>query len=254
MVADGFLHDNLTFSQRQLLKWHRRLGHIGYHKIQQFSRLGLLPKELSTVCLACQFAKQKRSYNTSSLDTHSISAADSRPGDCLSIDLIHSSIGGLIPQNKGKPRTKRYNYACVFVGHATQLTHVVFQISSSAEETVQSKDSFEAFASTHGIHIKKYRADSDYRESIYRLLWCIRSPSKFDSRVYDPNHYFPGQSIPTTGTLRPSEGASISSEGDSAPLVPGVTTVAAVQPSKGAPPDHDCSLSPPGSYISPSPR
>ena len=167
LVADGSIQDNLTFPQRQLLKWHRRLGHIGYHKIQQFSRLGILPKELSTVrqsefpvCPACQFGKQKRSYKTSSLDTHAISAEDNRPGDRVSVDLIHSPIGGLIPQNRGKPRVERYNYACVFVDHATQLTHVVFQISATAEETVQSKHSFEAFALTHGIRIKKYRADN----------------------------------------------------------------------------------------------
>ena len=59
------------------------------------------------------------------------------------MDLIHSPIGGLIPQSRGKPRTERYNYSCVFVDHATQLTHVVFQISTSVEETVQSKHAFE---------------------------------------------------------------------------------------------------------------
>ena len=66
LVADSSLHDNLTYPQRQLLKWHCRLGHMGYHKIQQFSRMGLLPKELSTVrqaefpvCPACQYGKQK---------------------------------------------------------------------------------------------------------------------------------------------------------------------------------------------------
>ena len=126
LVADGSEHDNLTYPQRQLLKWHRRLGHLGYHKIQQFSRMGLLPKELGTVrqtdfpvCPACQYGKQKRSYNISSLNGNSISASAHQPGDCVSIDMIHSPIGGLIPQNRGKLRTERYNYACVFVDHVT---------------------------------------------------------------------------------------------------------------------------------------
>ena len=62
LVADCSLYDNLTFPQRQLLKWNRQLGHMGYHKIQQFSCMGLLAKELSTVrqsdfpiCPACQY-------------------------------------------------------------------------------------------------------------------------------------------------------------------------------------------------------
>ena len=191
LVANGSLHDNLTFPQHQLLKWYCRLGHIGYHKIQQFSRLGLLPKELSTVrqsevpvCPACQFGKQKRSYKTSSSDFHAISAADSRPGDCVSVDLIHSPIGGLIPQKRGKPRIKHYNYACFFVDHATQLTHVVFQISASVKENVQSKHSFEAFAYTHGITIRKYRADN----------------GSFNTRIFKETVLAANQSIDFCGT------------------------------------------------------
>ena len=65
LPSTGSLQETLTYPQRQLLRWHRRLGHIGCHKVQQFSRLGLLPKEIGTVCpdefpvcAACQFGKQ----------------------------------------------------------------------------------------------------------------------------------------------------------------------------------------------------
>ena len=167
IVGDGSLRDTLTYPQRKLLKWHRRLGHIGFHKVQQFSRLGLLPKELSSVrpdeypiCPACQYGKQKCSYRHSDLTTNALSASDNHPGDCISVDMIHSPFGGLIPQSRGQPRIERYHYACIFVDHATQLTYVTLQLTQSAEETVESKHAFEAYAASHGVRIKKYHADN----------------------------------------------------------------------------------------------
>ena len=88
LVADGSLRDNLTYNQRQLLKWHNRLGHMDFSRIQKFSRLGLLPRELSTVrpqdypvCPACQYGKQKRSHRISNNTDHVISSSDDKPGD-----------------------------------------------------------------------------------------------------------------------------------------------------------------------------
>ena len=167
LVRDGSHHDNLTYGQRQLLRWHHRLGHMDFARIQKFSRLGLLPRELSKVrpqnfpiCPACQFGKQRRKHTTSITDDHVISASDDKPGDCVSVNMIHSPLGGLIPQSKGKPRLERYWYACVFVDHVSNMTFVNFQISASAEETVESKHAFERFALSHGVTIKKYCADN----------------------------------------------------------------------------------------------
>ena len=167
LVANGSLCDNLTYNQRQLLKWHNRLGHMDFSRIQKFSRLGLLPRELSTVrpqdypvCPSCHYGKQKRSHRLSINDNHVISGSDDKPGDCVSMDLIHSLIGGLIPQQRGKPRLERYRYACVFVDHVSNMTFVTFQLSASAEETVESKHAFERFALSHGVSIRKYRADN----------------------------------------------------------------------------------------------
>ena len=105
---------------------------MGYHKIQQFLRMGLLLKELSTVrqgdflvCQACQFGKRKRLYSKSSFGHNAISTNATHLGDYISVDLIHSPIGGLIPQNRGKPRTEHYNYACVFVA-ATQSRNIAW--------------------------------------------------------------------------------------------------------------------------------
>ena len=165
--GDGSLYNNLTYQQRQLLRWHHRLGHMDFSRIQKFSRVGLLLRDLSKVrpndfpvCPACQFGKQKRNHTKSINNEHVILASDDQPGDCVSVDMIHFPLGGLIPQSKGKPRLERFWYACVFVDHVSNMTFVNFQISSSVEETVESKHVFKRFALSHGVTIKKYCADN----------------------------------------------------------------------------------------------
>ena len=100
LVEDGGISDHLTFNQRQLLHWHRRLGHMNYPAIQRFARLNLLPKELGKVrpeeypiCACCQFAKQKkRSVCPATEASPSIGAQAERPGDVISVDMIHSPV------------------------------------------------------------------------------------------------------------------------------------------------------------------
>ena len=109
LVADSSATDSLTYNQRQLLHWHRRLSHMNFKTIQQFSRLNLLPKELSKVrpseypiCACCQFGKQKKtSIRPPTEQSPSIGATAEKPGDVVSVDMIHSPIGGLIPVSKG---------------------------------------------------------------------------------------------------------------------------------------------------------
>ena len=48
MVQDGSSNGPLTHAQRQLLHWHRRLVHVDFEKIKDFSRYGFLTKEIFT--------------------------------------------------------------------------------------------------------------------------------------------------------------------------------------------------------------
>ncbi len=168
LVEDGGVSDTLTFNQRQLLHWHRRLGHMNYSTIQRYARLELLPKELSKVrpeeyliCACCQYAKQKKlSVRPATKASPSIGAQAEKPGDVVSVDMLHSPIGGLIPVSKGKTVKEKYHIACIFVDHCTKLVYVAYQMSTSAAETVESKHAFEQWAATHGVKIKHYRADN----------------------------------------------------------------------------------------------
>jgi hypothetical protein len=65
---------NLSEPQKELLRWHYRLGHLGFRKIQSLMRSGVLSHTQSTRslhtaaskittpprCSACQFGKQTR--------------------------------------------------------------------------------------------------------------------------------------------------------------------------------------------------
>ena len=168
ITSDGSATDSLTFNQRQLLHWHRRLSHMNYQTIQKFSRLNLLPKELSKVrpeeypiCPCCQFGKQKRKpVQRPTEESPSIGSLAERPGDVVSVDMIHSPVGGLIPVSKGKTLQEKYHIACVFVDQSSKFVFVTYQMSTSAAETVDSKHRFEQYAASHGVTIKHYCADN----------------------------------------------------------------------------------------------
>ena len=60
---------------------------------------------------------------------------------------------GFIGQIKGWLTTTRYRAATVFVDHHSQLTFTYLQFSTAAEETVQAKKAFEAYATLQGVVI-----------------------------------------------------------------------------------------------------
>ncbi len=62
-------NQNLSHAQKMLLKWHFKLGHIGFQHLQWIGRQGWLHKVgehfglssiLAPKCAACQFGKQQR--------------------------------------------------------------------------------------------------------------------------------------------------------------------------------------------------
>lgn len=56
--------------------------------------------------------------------------------------------------------TKRYKCATVYVNQYSRLGYVYLQKTASAEETVEGKKAFEAFARQHGVQILNYHADN----------------------------------------------------------------------------------------------
>jgi len=78
----------------------------------------------------------------------------------VSVDQLVSTTPGLIAQLRGLPTTKRYNAATVFVDQFSGLSFVHLQKTTSAEETIEGKSKFEAYASSNGVEVQHYHADN----------------------------------------------------------------------------------------------
>jgi hypothetical protein len=85
---------------------------------------------------------------------------DLQARDIVLVDQMVSPILGLVAQITGALTTKRYNYATVYVDQATRLGYVHLQKGAMAEETLEGKKAFEAYARSHGVSIKTYHADN----------------------------------------------------------------------------------------------
>ncbi len=92
-----------------------------------------------------------------------------KPDQCVSVDQLSSPTPGLIAQVKGNLTRDRYRVATVFVDHFSDLTYVHMSQSDTSEETVEAKEAFERFASTHGVTIEHYHADNGrFADNLFR--------------------------------------------------------------------------------------
>jgi hypothetical protein len=155
---------NLTNKQKLLLRWHNRLSHMNFSKLQDLARQGKLPKTIlgcdPPLCRSCQFGKAHRRPTASPAMAHSIDAENLQPGDKISVDQLQSSTPGYVDVFKGKPATAKYHAASVYVDHASRYTYIKCHFSTGSQEALEGKYRFEQMAATHGVKVKAYRADN----------------------------------------------------------------------------------------------
>lgn len=158
-VADE-LNRNLTASQKELLRWHWRLGHANLRWIQALcaSHRGndrpdypiiktINPKVSSCelpLCLACQVGKQTRrgAQSATIINNPATEMAlrrdDLQPGDMVSVDQYISTVLGRLGHTKGKEVKKdQYTGGTIFVDHATGYTYIKHQVTLRAGDTVR---------------------------------------------------------------------------------------------------------------------
>lgn len=148
----------------ELLLYHYRYSHIGFPKLRELAKQGVLPKRLANcntpVCSACAYAKAtKRPWRQKQRNDRTIKPP-TRPGEIVSVDQMVSPVPGLIAQIDGFLTKERYKYATVFVDQATRLGFVYLQKTATAEETIKAKQAFEHYAATCGISVRAYHADN----------------------------------------------------------------------------------------------
>jgi len=155
----------------ELLRWHYRLGHLPFAKIQAMAKAGDIPRRLASikppVCPGCLFGAMTRVPKPrrdgigqrSGHDGLTIFEA-SKPGEHVSVDQLISTQVGFVAQLKGKLTVKRYKAATVFVDHYSRLRYIHLMCGTSSEETLQAKRAFEQWCQEAGVRIKHYHCDN----------------------------------------------------------------------------------------------
>ena len=83
------------------------------------------------------------------------------PGDLVSVDhFIYSEKGRLIHTYGKEAPDEKFSGGCIFVDHASGYIHVELQQAVNSHQTLQAKDSFEAFCSEFGVIVKDYLTDN----------------------------------------------------------------------------------------------
>jgi hypothetical protein len=147
----------------ELLRYHHRTGHTPMSKLQEMALQKMIPSRLAKcripICTACAYGKASRKPWRVKGHQNRVRTV-TRPGQCISVDQLISPTPGYIAQLRGTPTTKRYLAATIFVDQFSGAGFIHLQKTTSAEETIEGKERFEAWAETHGVSIQHYHADN----------------------------------------------------------------------------------------------
>ncbi|CAJ1940544.1 unnamed protein product [Cylindrotheca closterium] len=172
---------NLSPAEKELLRWHHRLGHLNFSQIQFLLRTGVLAHSESArrlqaaasrittypLCPACQFGKQRRRPSpgkTSRVvrDREGVLKNENLfPGQKVSVDHFECTTRGRLLHTFGKedPKTQ-YTGGCIFVDHATGYVFVEHQVHLNTQETLSAKISVEEQLQDFGVVVLEYLSDN----------------------------------------------------------------------------------------------
>ena len=86
---------------------------------------------------------------------------DLKPGARIHVDHLESSVSGRLVQSFGKePEHQCTHGSAVFMDAASGYVHVEHQVSLSATDTIQAKQSFERSAIEYGVNVEAYHSDN----------------------------------------------------------------------------------------------
>ncbi len=171
---------NLSEPEKELLRWHQRLGHLSMKRVQWLMRQGILgttsySKQLQSsasklthgpLCAGCQYAKQRRKTKPGStkrsdpLSRDALKTNDLFPGARISVDHFECNPNGRLLDTFGKERVDaKYKGGCIFVDSATGYLHVELQTKFNSHETLNAKKQFESECTKFGVVPQSYISD-----------------------------------------------------------------------------------------------
>jgi len=154
----------LTSFQQTLLEEHNRLGHVPMEIIQAITPVSnIFPQGSKTcpipMCISCTYGKQhRRNYMKS--NAGQITKENSTPGDLVSVDQFESSLLGRYISTIGRSDRTPIRYCTLFRDNSSRMMFAHMQSNTNALQTLEGKSKFERFCKSHGVFVKKYRADN----------------------------------------------------------------------------------------------
>lgn len=169
-------NQNLSLAQKELLRWHFRLGHLNFKSVQLLLRTGALGRtRLQTAasscphpkCSSCQYGKARRRPTGTEvshpvLDKQgALKKEDLFPGQRISIDHFICSTKGRLYESHGQSKeTEKYAGGMIFVDHASGFVHIEFVVSLTASETIAAKQRYERTMLSQGVTVVSYLGDN----------------------------------------------------------------------------------------------
>ena len=175
---------NLSEVEKELLRWHQRLGHLSFRKVQFLMRTGVLASStekrslhtaaarirIAPKCAACQFGKQTvRSIKPRS-GSHTVRDTPPQgtttlgvhlPGQRVFVDHFVTSTRGIrLTSRGGRNPSNMFSGGCIFVDGASGLIHVEHQIHLNTHETLEAKRKFDTMCRDMGVVPQTFFSDS----------------------------------------------------------------------------------------------
>ena len=172
---------NLTEPEKELLRWHYRLGHVGMSKIQWLFRLGVLASSEKQrrlqasaaklthgpLCTACQYAKQRRKTTPGTTKTvikqesNSLKRNELFPGSEISVDHFFCNPLGRLLHTYGKEKADaKYRGGCIFKDASSDHSHVELQTSLNSHSTLEAKRNHDKMCHGLGVVPQKFISDN----------------------------------------------------------------------------------------------
>ncbi|MEC7382187.1 MAG: hypothetical protein VYE16_04180, partial [Cyanobacteriota bacterium] len=178
---------NLSEAEKELLRWHTRLGHVNLRTVQFLMRMGVLVgsqrgRALHTTasklthrpqCASCLFGKQTQKSvpgKQSSIIRDRVgvlSGGKNHPGDLVHMDhFICATRGrkftgfGVRHPRSGRSLSNSFCGGLLFVDSSSGYMDVRFQTCLDTTETLEGVQAFEEAAKDSGVFVKEYLSDN----------------------------------------------------------------------------------------------
>jgi hypothetical protein len=172
-------NQNLSEAQKELLRWHFKIGHLSFAAVRLLFRRGVLAagETMRSLhrraanadnprCASCQYGKQRRTpkrgqlHSTDPAHMGAIVKEKLMPGQRVFVDHFKCSTPGRLTTGYGKGLThEMYSGGSLWVDAASGLVYVAMQISMDTHETLLGKHKFEAFMRDLGYTVTEYVSD-----------------------------------------------------------------------------------------------